>query len=98
MQRSIVFCYRENVLYMYFEGHIVYDDGCHLKKFAQNPRRRDLTAVAKRLSTVSIVVDKMHMKGHVDRWCKENCDASKVDELNQVGSQTMRRRSVITIS
>ena len=41
----------------------IYDDGCHLKKFAQNPARRDVTRTAKRLSELSILEDKMHMKG-----------------------------------
>ena len=34
-----------------------------------------------RLSELSILVDKMHMKGDVDKWCKENCDASNIEEL-----------------
>lgn len=25
------------------------------------------------------------MKGHVDRWCKENCDARNIQELREVG-------------
>ena len=59
-------------------------DGCHLKKFAPNPARRDVTRTAKRLSELSILVDKMHMKGQVDQWCKENYDANNVDELKGV--------------
>lgn len=35
--------------------------------------------------TISIVVDKMHMAGHVDAWCKENCDPKLFSELNKVG-------------
>ena len=26
----------------------------------------------------------MHMKGHVDQWCKENCDANNAQELKGV--------------
>ena len=44
------------------------------------PLELDPTSVA----TSSIVVDKMHMKGHVDRWCKENCDARNIEELREV--------------
>ena len=31
-----------------------------------------------------MVVDKMHMKGHVDKWCKQNCDAKTFPELDKV--------------
>ena len=66
-------------------GYVIYDDGCHLRKFAQNPSRREITPAAKRLAEISIVVDKMHMKGHIDSWCKENCDARNIEELREVG-------------
>ena len=26
----------------------------------------------------------MHMKGHKDRWCKENCDARNIEDLKEV--------------
>ena len=48
--------------------YICYDDGCHLKKYAENLCRRDQTATTKILSELHIVVDKMHMAGHVDKW------------------------------
>ena len=31
-----------------------------------------------------MVFDKMHMKGHVDEWCKQNCDARSIEELREV--------------
>jgi hypothetical protein len=31
-----------------------------------------------------IVIDKMHMKGHTDKWCKENCDPKSRPELEKV--------------
>ena len=33
---------------------------------------------------LEIIVDKMHMAGHVDKWCRENCDARKLKELDNV--------------
>ena len=46
------------------------------------------------------------MKGHVDQWCKENCDANNVEELKGVMRGKRRGRcamllilfSTITIS
>ena len=74
-----------NVLYLFtcqLEGVICYDDGCHLKKYAE--RRKELTQTAERLASCQIVIDKMHFRGHVDKWCLENCNPYKLPELNDV--------------
>ena len=65
-------------------GFICYDDGCHLKKYASHSTRKGLTPIAARLSEVNIVIDKLHFKGHVDKWCHEHCNPYKFEELNQV--------------
>lgn len=31
-----------------------------------------------------IAVDKMHFKGHVDKWCQENCNPYNMKELENV--------------
>ena len=64
--------------------YICYDDGCHLKKFAENPCRSAITPTAQKIACTRIVVDKMHMAGHVDKWCKENCDSRKIPDLDKV--------------
>ena len=69
-------------------GYICYDDGCHLKKYAMNPNRRDLTSTTKILSEMKITVDKMHMAGHVDAWCKQTCDPALYPELQKVSTNT----------
>ena len=63
---------------------ICYDDGCHLRKFARNPVRNNLTPASTLLSKLEIVVDKMHIKGHVDPWCLQTCDARKFKSLDKV--------------
>ncbi len=68
--------------------YICYDDGCHLKKYATNACRRDLTPTSQLLSKVTIAIDKMHMAGHVDKWCKQNCDPHKFDDLDDVSRYT----------
>ena len=52
---------------------VVHDDACHLRKFASKHQGR--SEVARRLAfpRVQYVIDKMHARGHVDKWCKENC-------------------------
>ena len=61
---------------------ICYDDGCHLRKYARHSSRCDLTPTTKKLAEVEIVIDKMHMSGHVDNWCLQNCDPKKFKELD----------------
>ena len=63
---------------------ICYDDGCHLRKFARQATRQDLTPTAKKLAMVEIVIDKMHMAGHVDKWCLTNCDPHLFSALDKV--------------
>ena len=67
--------------YFVFVGIICYDDACHLKKFAQNPVRSDLTGIAKKIKEMSLVCDKFHFRNHVDRWCKANCNPFTTTEL-----------------
>ena len=66
-----------------FIGYVCYDDGCHLKKYATNPKWADHTATAKN-SIYNIVIDKLHCKGHTDAWCEKHCDPYKFDDLNMV--------------
>jgi len=66
---------------------IRYDDACHLRKYAENPVRAGLTAQTKQLASVQMVVDKMHMKGHTDHWCKVHCDPAKFQALRKVFMQ-----------
>lgn len=63
---------------------ICYDDACHFRRYSRNPSRILYTEQAKQLATVEIVVDKMHMKGHIDPWCLENCNPSKFECLHKV--------------
>ena len=68
----------------FYPEYICYDDGCHLRRFAQNPVRKDLTPTTKIMASLEILVDKMHMAGHTDKWCKDTCDSRKVSDLNEV--------------
>lgn len=54
------------VCYVLYIGTVCCDDGCHLKRFTQ--KRAELTPTAKKLSSYSIVVGKMHFMGYTDGW------------------------------
>lgn len=63
---------------------VCYNDGCYLRKYATNPCRKFLTQSSQKPSEIEIVVDKMHMAGHVDEWCKHNWDPTKFPYLKNV--------------
>lgn len=70
--------------YVFHLGYICYDDGCHLKRFAQNSVRSDVSAIAKFIAQLHIVIDRMHFKGHIDEWCKQNCNPDSFSDLDNV--------------
>lgn len=63
---------------------MIYDDACHLKKFAMNKSRSKQTETAGRIASMAMVVDRFHFPGHVDAWCKKNCNPDDFDELEGV--------------
>ena len=63
---------------------ICYDDGCHLRKYANNVTRREFSEASKKLASTEIVIDKMHMAGHTDKWCHRNCNPRAFKELDDV--------------
>ena len=65
---------------------ICYDNGCHLRRYARNPRRSDTTACSTKLANTEIVIDKMHMSGHTDKWCHEHCDPRRFKEIQDVSN------------
>ena len=82
-------CFRQDFCIQFlpsriFIGTICYDDACHLLKYATNTARRTLTPTAKRMAGMSYVVDRMHFKGHVDPWCRYNCDPDKLPVMERV--------------
>lgn len=63
---------------------ICYVDGCHLRKYTQNPIRKDATPTAQFLAKVEIVIDKMHFTGHTDKWCLTHCNPHHFANLSNV--------------
>ena len=63
---------------------ICYDDGCNLRKYARNSIHHDLITTDKLLAKTEIVIDKLHLAGHVDKWCIANCSPYLFPQLDQV--------------
>ncbi|KAK2556275.1 hypothetical protein P5673_021909 [Acropora cervicornis] len=66
---------------------ICYDDACHLKKYAQNSVRRNITQTAQKMAEMEMIVDCFHFKNHVDRWCKEHCNPYNSNDLKDVNTE-----------
>jgi len=64
--------------------YVIYDDACHLKKFAMNKTRSTQTDTSRRIASMNLVVDRFHFPGHVDPWCKKNCNPDDFSELEEV--------------
>ena len=75
-------------MYVWTTGFICYNDGCHLRKFAQNPVRSGLSETTKKISEIEIVLDRFHYPNHVDDWCKRTCNPNNFEELNGVSLTT----------
>ena len=69
------------IYFVYCQNSLCYDDGCHLRRYARNPIRNQHSQSSQKLANAEIVVDKMHMAGHVDEWCRQNCDPRAFKEL-----------------
>ena len=70
--------------YYFWQSIFCYDDGCHLRRYARNDCRKEISTVTQQLADIEIVVDKLHMRGHTDEWCQRNCDPNLFAELNDV--------------
>ena len=80
----LCFCVRNQYAITLYAGYVIYDDACHLKKFATNKSRSTQTETSQRIALMKMVVDRFHFPGHVDSWCKKHCNPNDIDELKGV--------------
>jgi hypothetical protein len=53
---------------------VVHDDACHLFKFSSSRAHESEQAARLAQPRMQYICDPFHMTGHVDQWCKDNCD------------------------
>ena len=75
---------------MLIPEYFIYDDACRFRLFLQ--KKGDKQELSPRLQKITpdkvkYVVDKMHIKGHVDPWCKANCDPQWFPDLKLINTQ-----------
>ena len=67
--------------------YIIYDDVCHLAKFAMDLLLANQNDVTKFFSKRIFCIDKFHFKNHVDEYCIENFDPYKIPELKNFNTE-----------
>ena len=63
---------------------LIYDDACHLKKYATQSQRATQTTTAEQIASIDMAVDRLHFSGHVDLWCRKNSDPNSFKGLEDV--------------
>ena len=63
---------------------ILYDDACHLVRYAKN--QRDRNPECKAMSEIPMYVDKFHFRNHIDPWCIANCDPTMIKDLDDINT------------
>eukprot|EP00732_Lithocolla_globosa_P002909 Lithocolla_globosa_v1_NODE_2087_length_2166_cov_20.599057.p1 type:complete len:117 gc:universal NODE_2087_length_2166_cov_20.599057:1769-1419(-) len=69
-----------------FPKFIAYDDACHLFRFVQN-RVKDFP-IAEPLALCTWMVDRLHFKNHIDKWCKENMNPANVPGIEFLSTES----------
>ena len=67
---------------------LLYDDACHLKKFADNPTRANLNSYTRYFADLSKHIDNFHFKNHVDPWCHIHCNPKDVRMLDGINTES----------
>ena len=52
---------------------LIHDDSCHLRRFAAKHARKSPLTEKLQHPHVRYIVDRLHIKGHVDAWCLREC-------------------------
>ena len=53
---------------------VIHDDACHLRRYADKRKTSSPAAAALAFPAISYVIDRFYFKGHVDPWCKQECN------------------------
>lgn len=68
-----------------FKKWFIYDNACHLKKYMKKSMSLT-TDRAIKLSQVQFVIDRLHIKNHVDAECKKTYNANLYSELKAINT------------
>ena len=57
-----------------------------INRYGYNKERRCLNEITEFFASRRLAVDFLHFKNHVGKWCKENMDPYKYDDLKSVNT------------
>jgi hypothetical protein len=61
--------------------YFLYDNACNLKRYLKRRINKHSTDRMKNMKNIRFVVDKLHMAGHKEDWCKLHCDPARFPDL-----------------
>jgi hypothetical protein len=64
----------------------VYDNACNLKRYLKKRINKHSTDRMKNMKNIRFVVDKLHMAGHKEDWCKLHCDPARFPDLLKINT------------
>ena len=56
----------------FFLKQILYDDMCHLKRYAEDPKTANTKYITQKSASINKHIDKFHFRNHLDKWCQKN--------------------------
>lgn len=65
---------------------LVYDDACHLCKYARNLERMAYSDGCRFMGQLDMKIDRLHYPNHVDPWCKKHMNPKKDKDLEGVNT------------
>jgi hypothetical protein len=66
--------------------YLIYDNACSLEKFLKNRNIKQSSERGLKLDNMKLVIDRLHLKNHVDPECHKNFDANNYDELFNINT------------
>jgi hypothetical protein len=64
---------------------VIYDNGCNLAKYCH--KRADESDRTEFFKETTFIVDRLHIQGHVGKWCLDNCHPKLFPELDGYNTQ-----------
>ena len=73
----------------------MYDDACHLWRFAQGVYKDNPTPRLKNFISKLFIVDKLHIQGHDELWCDTHCNPRKFRELDEINTMVCEQQNYL---
>ena len=73
----------------------MYDDACHLWRFAQGVNKDNPTPRLKNFISKQFFVDRFHIQGRDEVWCDTNCHSRNFRELKDINTMVCGQQNFL---